>query len=218
MDSLPPTEKPPRPEPRWPAMLGVITTASVLFSLPETLTPGPHWAAPGTLLFLLIPSTILHRAGQSRWAHLFGILISGVGTSALIWSLSALIRGLPDHSISAPVLLRASATLWLGNILVFASWYWRLDGGGPHLRDRKQRHLDGAFLFPQMSMEGSAPWLKTWRPGFVDYLALAFTTSTAFSPADVVPLSRWAKMLMMAQSLISLITLAIVAARAVNMM
>ena len=109
----------------------------------------------------------------------------------------------------------------MSNILVFASWYWRLDGGGPNVRDKREAHVDGAFLFPQMMMD---PDLKkqmgedSWSPGFVDYLFLAFNTSTAFSPTDVPVLTRWAKVLMMVQSLISLTTLALLAARAVNIL
>ncbi len=102
------------------------------------------------------------------------------------------------------------------NILVFASWYWRLDAGGPNQRDLRDSHEDGAFLFPQMI----TPWDsdKNWRPGFVDYLFLAFNTSTAFSPTDVPVLSRWAKLMMMVQALISLATVALLAARAVNIL
>jgi hypothetical protein len=99
-------------------------------------------------------------------------------------------------------------------VLVFASWYWRLDAGGPHKRDRLEAHVEGSFLFPQMTMK---PAMKNWRPGFVDYLFLAFNTSTAFSPTDTPPLTRWAKMLMMTQSMLSLSTIAILAGRAINM-
>ena len=107
------------------------------------------------------------------------------------------------------------------NILVFACWYWRLDAGGPTQRDLQRSHTDGAFLFPQMT---SDPDLRKemgedqWRPGFVDYLFLAFNTSTAFSPTDVPVLSRWAKTLMMIQASISLATIALLAARAVNIL
>jgi hypothetical protein len=118
-------------------------------------------------------------------------------------------------------LLRAATALWIGNVLVFASWYWRLDAGGPHQRDLQESHTDGAFLFPQMTL--SPEFRKEmgeddWKPGFMDYLFLAFNTSTAFSPTDVPVLSRWAKGLMMIQAIISLATIAILAARAVNIL
>lgn len=140
-------------------------------------------------------------------------------TAAMIWSLSALVAGLPAKRESPPELLRAATALWLSNILVFASWYWRLDAGGPHRRDLRQSHSGGAFLFPQMTERTSAnPAARSWKPGFMDYLFLAFNTSTAFSPTDTPVLSRWAKALMMIQSLVSLGTIAILAARAINIL
>jgi hypothetical protein len=103
--------------------------------------------------------------------------------------------------------------------MVFASWYWRLDAGGPHMRALRPAHQEGAFLFPQMTV---APRSKladsAWKPGFVDYLFLAFNASTAFSPTDVPVLSRWAKLLMMVQSCISLGIVLILAARAINIL
>src|ERR1700684_3885315 len=140
-------------------------------------------------------------------------------TLALVASLSLLIMRLPGRRDQPVELLRAAGALWVGNILVFASWYWRLDGGGPNERDKLPVHKDGAFLFPQMMMD---PELRRqmgedrWNPGFIDYLFLAFNTSTAFSPTDVPVLSRWAKVLMIVQSSISLATVALLAARAVN--
>jgi uncharacterized membrane protein len=119
------------------------------------------------------------------------------------------------------VLLRAAAGLWACNVLVFAVWYWRLDAGGPNQRDLQGSHTDGAFLFPQMVMDPvlkAAAGEEDWRPGFVDYLFLAFNTSTAFSPTDVPVLSRWAKGMMMVQSSISFTTVVILAARAVNIL
>lgn len=142
-------------------------------------------------------------------------------TLAMIVSLSLLIGALPDHKQSPKSLLLSAAALWSTNILVFAAWYWRLDAGGPNARDLTRVHTDGAFLFPQMTMDQEAKLAageQCWRPGFVDYLFLAFNTSTAFSPTDVPVLSRWAKLMMMVQSSISLATLALLAARAVNIL
>ena len=92
----------------------------------------------------------------------------------------------------------------------------RHDAGGPNMRDQRKAHIEGAFQFPQMVLSGKSA--RAWRPGFIDYLFLAFNTSTAFSPTDVPVLSRWAKVMMMIQALISLVTVAIVAARAVNIL
>jgi hypothetical protein len=128
---------------------------------------------------------------------------------------------LPDKKEAPKDLLKSAAALWVTNILVFASWYWRLDGGGPTARELRGVHTDGAFLFPQMTLDQQAKVAmgeQCWNPGFVDYLFLAFNTSTAFSPTDVPVLSRWAKLLMMIQSLISLATIALLAARAVNIL
>jgi uncharacterized membrane protein len=111
--------------------------------------------------------------------------------------------------------------LWITNILVFAVWYWRLDAGGPHQRDKRPGHTEGDFLFPQMTMSEQAlrdAGMENWSPEFIDYLFLAFNTSTAFSPTDVPVLARWAKVLMMLQSLLSLLILALLAARAVNIL
>jgi uncharacterized membrane protein len=132
-----------------------------------------------------------------------------------------LIRALPSHQIPPQELLKSAAALWLSNILVFASWYWRLDAGGPHLRAQRTDHTKGAFLFPQMTMAPErrhAAGLQEWTPNFIDYLFLAFNTSTALSPTDVPILSRWAKVLMMLQSIISLLVIALLAARAVNIL
>jgi len=109
----------------------------------------------------------------------------------------------------------------VSNILIFASWYWRLDGGGPQQRALTRGHVDGAFLFPQMTMHPEARIAageQEWQPNFVDYLFLAFNTSTAFSPTDVPVLSRWAKLLMMIQAMISLLVIALLAGRAVNIL
>ena len=117
-------------------------------------------------------------------------------------------------------LLRSAAALWVTNFLVFASWYWRLDAGGPHARHLRGSHAKGDFLFPQMTLapDTQMPLDPDWSPGFVDYLFLAFNTSTAFSPTDSPVLARWAKLAMMLQSSISLATLALLAARAVNIL
>jgi hypothetical protein len=100
----------------------------------------------------------------------------------------------PEKRESPTELLRAASALWPSNILVFASWYRRLDAGGPHRRDLRESHNEGAFLFPQMTRRPNTnPAARAWKPGFMDYLFLAFNASTAFSPTDVPVLSRWAK-------------------------
>jgi hypothetical protein len=209
----------PDPEPRWPVIVAALATCGLYLSLPERLTPGPSWLLPLIVVLLLIPTVITQRFGLTEVNYVFGFIVSGILTAALAWSLGTLIAGLPAKSESPIELLRAAAALWVCNVLVFACWYWRLDAGGPHQRDLRHSHYEGAFLFPQMTLpEGSKILKKLWKPGFVDYLFLAFNTSTAFSPTDVPVLSRWAKGLMMVQSCISLGTLAILAARAINVL
>lgn len=203
-----------RPEPRWPAILALVALGGLYLVLPEQLTAGPNWSLLAAVVILLVPSIVSHRMGNTRFSHMLGFVISAVVTLALVWSLATLIAGLPGKRQTPAELLRCAAALWLSNVLVFASWYWRLDAGGPHARDLRPSHNEGAFLFPQMTIKGN----KAWKPGFVDYLFLAFNTSTAFSPTDVPVLSRWAKILMMVQSAISLGTLAILAARAINIL
>ena len=203
-----------QPEARWPAVLALLAMGGLYLVLPEQLTAGPSWLLLAVVVALLVPAIVSRRTGHTRLNHALGFAVSVAITIALVWSLGTLIAGLPGKREPPPVLLRSAAALWFSNILVFAAWYWRLDAGGPHARDLRPSHIEGAFLFPQMLMKTG----KAWRPGFVDYLFLAFNTSTAFSPTDVPVLSRWAKLLMMVQSVISLGTVAIVAARAINIL
>jgi uncharacterized membrane protein len=206
-------------EPRWPAIVAVLATAGLFLFMPERLTFGPNWLLLVLVGILSIPTVISRRMGNTDLNYWFGLSLSGVITLATVWSLVMLIGGLPAKKENPEELLRAAVALWISNILVFACWYWRLDAGGPHARDQRRFHTDGAFLFPQMTLPDDSHLCKTgWRPGFIDYLFLAFNTSTAFSPTDVPVLSRWAKCLMMVQSSVSLGTLAILAARAINIL
>jgi Protein of unknown function (DUF1345) len=193
--------------------MAVLSIGGLYWALPEPLTPGPSWL----LLILVLPLTaaawLAHRRGQYALNQAVGYTLLAVITIALIWSLGMLIALLPAHKESPKDLLRSAVALWFSNILVFACWYWRLDAGGPHARELRGIHTEGAFLFPQMTQDN-----REWIPGFMDYLFLAFNTSTAFSPTDVPVLSRWAKGMMMVQSTISLGTVALLAARAVNIL
>ena len=134
----------------------------------------------------------------------------------MIGSLATLIYGIPRHTASPQALLRSAAALWFTNVLVFALWYWKLDAGGPLKRDHPLGLANSSFLFPQML--GRENMDSSWKPNFVDYLFLAFNTSTAFSPTDTAVLSRWAKGAIMLQSLISLTIVVLLAARAVNIL
>ena len=201
-------------EPRWPAWLAALGVGGLYLALPASLTIGPTWLPIVVFALLTIPVLVFHRNGNERLNEASGHILLGVITAWMLLSLSRLIIGMAQHTESPKMLLLSAGLLWTSNVLVFASWYWRLDAGGPNARDRREKHEDGAFLFPQMTMDEH----ENWTPGFVDYVFLAFNTSTAFSPTDVPVLSRWAKLLMMVQASISLATLALLAARAVNIL
>ncbi|MBZ5608295.1 MAG: DUF1345 domain-containing protein [Acidobacteriia bacterium] len=212
----PAASTPPDGEPKWPAILAILATAALNVVLPEQLTFGPGWLLLIVVCLLEIPSIIAYRTGRTGLHRVLSHTVAALVTASMVWSLALLIARLPSHSDPPKTLLGAAATLWIANVLVFASWYWRLDAGGPHQRDLRESHTEGAFLFPQMMIPGKHA--RTWRPGFVDYLFLAFNTSTAFSPTDVPVLSRWAKLMMIVQASISLMTVALIAARAVNIL
>lgn len=221
MSSLPAENERFDPEPRWPAAIAVAAVAGLYFALPRYLTIGPHWVFPAVVIALLIPTVVSHRAHRHRLNRVLGFTVESVLTLGLIAYIVLLIRALPSHLETPTELLISATGLWFTNILVFALWYWRLDAGGPYRRDSRIGHPDGAFLFPQMTMEpkenlpeGEAPW----APNFIDYLFLSFTTSTAFSPTDAPVLARWAKAMTMLQAIISLTVLVLLAARAVNIL
>jgi hypothetical protein len=202
-------------------MVAMLAVGALYYAMPSALTVGPDWLVFVLIAALSAPSILTSRRGYWQVTQTLGYTSSTVVTLALIASLVLLVSRLPQHKESPAQLLIAAAALWVSNLLVFACWYWRLDAGGPHQRDLRRSHTDGAFLFPQMVLD---PELRKemgedqWSPGFVDYLFLAFNTSTAFSPTDVPVLSRWAKGLMMIQSAISLASIALLAARAVNIL
>lgn len=208
-------------EPRWPAVLALLAVGGLRLALPESLSAGPAWLLIILVVILTIPTVWARYRGMDTLNKVMGYVLTSIVTLDMIWSLYLLIAALPSHKEAPQDLLRSAASLWLTNILVFASWYWRLDAGGPRARELRGVHTDGAFLFPQMTLNQQAKremGEQCWSPGFVDYLFLAFNTSTAFSPTDVPVLSRWAKILMMVQSLISFTTVALLAARAVNIL
>lgn len=202
-------------EPRWPALVAMIAAGFLDLALPERLSFGPDWLLLAVVAVLVAPLVFSYRRGRYDVAHKLTYAANGVITLSLIASLGILIHGLPRHLESPEEMLRSAVALWVSNVLVFALWYWRLDAGGPLGRDRTRGNIDSSFLFPQMLDVECDP---AWSPQFMDYLFLAFNTSTAFSPTDTAPLSRWAKIGMMLQSLISLMIVALLAARAVNIL
>jgi hypothetical protein len=202
------------PEPRWPAFVAMLAAGGVYFSLPERLSVGPGWGLLAVILVLMVPIAVSNRRGDFHITRPLVVLANGAITVGMITSLVWLIKDIPQHRDSPMALLRAAIALWITNIVVFALWYWKFDAGGPSRRDTRTGRLKSSFLFPQMlNEEGLDP---DWSPQFMDYLFLAFNTSTAFSPTDTAVLSRWAKAGTMLQSLISLAIVVLLAARAVN--
>jgi hypothetical protein len=210
-----------QPESRWPALIAVLAAAGLYAALPEALSIGPRWLLAALAATLALATVITHIRGFHLSNIVLGHVLSAVLTVFMLLSLARLIAALPAHREAPIALLRSAAALWATNVLVFALWYWRLDAGGPHARGLRAGHDAGSFLFPQMTLDPENARESDgspWSPHFVDYLFLAFNTSTAFSPTDVPVLGRWAKMLMMTQSMISLSIVAILAARAVNIL
>ena len=193
-------------EPLWPPVMAMLAIGGLYSTLPPSLLGGaPRWLLATIVVGLSATILIFHYRGDHVLHQRLGYILNGVVTLAMIFSLALLIAQAAEHTIGPERLLSSAGVLWVSNILVFASWYWRLDAGGPHARARTPSHTDGAFLFPQMTMLPDvklAAGEQDWVPRFVDYLFLAFNTSTAFSPTDVPVLSRWAKMVMMVQAMI----------------
>jgi len=210
-------------EPRWPASAAVLVAAILTYILPEKYTIGPNWLLPVLELAVLIPLSIAapHRhKGEPPWQRYSAVGLIALVNVANLYSLIVLAQGLLQGKIHGkPIvannLLLSSILIWLTNVLVFALWYWELDRGGPNDRSQPD-HREPDFLFPQMTTPHCAP--ARWSPVFVDYLYVSFTNATAFSPTDTMPLTPWAKMLMGVQALTSLLTIALVAARAVNIL
>jgi hypothetical protein len=198
----------------------VLVAALLFITLPPHLTLGPKWLMPLLIIALDIPLMVsgpIRRDQSLRLRRAAAITMFAIVNAANIASLTLLVRtlllGYPKETGSG--LLYAAAAIWLTNILVFALWFWELDRGGPQARlTASQRDAD--FLFPQMVTPECAP--VDWLPSFADYLYLGITNSTALSPADTMPLTTWAKALMTCESLISLLTIALVAAHAVGIL
>jgi len=210
-----------KPEPRWQALLALLAIGGIYLALPRWFIVGPVWLLPGLIVILLVPTVMTHRTGSYSLNHALGILINSIITIALIGSVVLLVTALPSHKEQPLRLLASGAALWLTNVLVFALWYWRLDGGGPNVRDRHREFGSRSFVFPQMQIEKIERGrfnVEGWRPGFVDYLFIAFTQSSTFGPTDAPLLAHWAKGLAMCQILVSLSIVVLLISRAVGIL
>lgn len=192
------------------ASLGALLVGVVYLLLPDSLTIGPNWLVLALDIALLLPVAfaIIIRPVPHNLLRAFRTGLQVVLTLAMLSSIGLLVGNLPNFRQGGQ-LLRPAALLWLTNILIFAGWYWEIDGDGPFQR-RQRNHAAVDFLFPQQ-VGG-----KTWAAGFVDYLFLAFCFATALSPADTAPLTARAKLLMMGEAVVSLLILILLIARSVN--
>lgn len=209
---------------RLPALLAIAVGVILYILLPDRLSYGPKWLLPVAESAVALPIVVTWRretAEEVRWKRYAAVTLIAIMSLANIVSLVLLVHALlgsnvlAHHEIKARDLIFWSLQIWATNVLVFALWYWELDRGGP-LERCNPHHREPDFLFPQMITPGSSS--SFWTPQFIDYLYVAFTNAAAFSPTDTLPLTPTAKVLMLVQSAASLLTVALVASRAVNIL
>jgi hypothetical protein len=210
-------------ESRWPPAIAILIflllNVSLRIWLPSERAVGVPWLLPAIEVILLVVLVVADPAGDGRRSlqlRMVAIVLVSLLLVAALWATAVLIdhlvTGAPQTEKGGP-LLASGSLVWLGNILAFSLFYWVLDSGGPRVRTSRP-HQYPDFAFPQKQDPDLAP--PDWHPIFVDYLYLGFCTSTAFSPTDVIPLARWAKLAMAVQSAVSLAVIGLVIARAVN--
>jgi uncharacterized membrane protein len=215
----------------------VLTATGLYATLPTRFIAGHgsagifgalRWIVPALTILLLVPlllsmpqQRLLRSAGERAAAlrltrRLAALAVIGVITAANAASITLLVHLLvAGAATQARQLLRAGIHLWCTNVLVFGLWFWELDGGGP-IERRHQARPEPDFLFPQQAAAENTG--VRWQPNFIDYLYVSYTNATAFSPTDTMPLSQWAKLLMIVQSAASLLLAIMVVARAVNIL
>ena len=225
-----------RPIDFWLARGAILVIVGLQLALVNDLSVGPRWLAPGIELALLVPLSIATAWTQKtakdastdtqwnwvsrkkklvrRLAVVLTFISTIMNSGALVRLIDAILAG---HAGSGRTLLIDAVNIWATNVVIFALWFWTIDRSGPAGRGL-QSEEKADFLFPQYQMPKINSEQKPWIPGFVDYLFLAFTNATAFSPADTFPLTARAKLLMMAESAISFATIALVASRAVGIL
>ena len=218
---VPAWRRPTEGEARWQVSVAVAAAVALQFPLPGRLVLlHPDWLLPalqGLLLLALVMANPRRINRESRALRLLGLTFAALLSLANAWSVAQLVIGLVNGTMgnTAGPLLVTGGSIWLTNVIVWGLWYWEFDRGGPVARANADRMYPD-FQFAQMATPQLAP--PDWEPAFADYLYLSFTNAAAFSPTDVLPLSRWSKMAMTAQATVSIVTVALVVARAVNIL
>lgn len=206
-------------DPVWHVQVAVLAAILLQLLLPSRYVLGLQYGLPAVELLLIIAlsfTTPRERIFKSLRRRINVFLLIGVMTAGNGYALSVVINRLLEHHVTdARQLILAAINIYLTNVIAFALWYWEMDGGGPGERQRIEKY-EHDFMFPQNQNEDYKH--PDWKPTFIDYLYVSFTNSMAFSPTDTAPLTRRAKMLMLAQASISLLVIALVAARAVNIL
>jgi uncharacterized membrane protein len=206
------------PEPRWPASLALVVCVALYVALPDRLVVGPHWLLPVLVALPLIPlSARKHRhPDESSWIRYATLGLIALVTVANVTSMVLLVHHLlSGHVSQGRKLIYSAVAVWLTNVIVYGLWFWEIDRGGPHRRASGEK-LPVDLQFPQMENAELAP--EHWRPHFTDYLYTSFANGTSFAPADAMPFTLRMKALFTTESIVSLVTIAVVAARAVNIL
>jgi hypothetical protein len=221
-DRLEKEERGPGFEPRWPVVLAILTALLLLVMLPGRIRLFPLWVPYIIAVGGVAPIVVVSVAREKeRWLRvergvtlLVGVVIACVTAASLGQLTFALVHR--SGEVGGTALLASSVAVWVDNVLAFSLLYWQIDRGGPAARARGAGSRPD-WIFPQEGApDANGP--AGWRPAYVDYMFLGFTTATAFSPTDTLPLTPRAKMLMMLESSISLGTIVLVAARAINIL
>jgi uncharacterized membrane protein len=207
-------------EPRVQVTIAIVAAIGLMLSLPPRVANRPRWVLPGLAALLLIGVFVAKSARAERRTR--ALRVASLALIAVITLSNATSGGrlivdlVRAHGIRNPTqLLLTGGAIWLTNVIAFGLWYWEFDRGGAVERAAGSRPYPD-FVFPQMTSPELAP--PDWEPGFVDYLYMSFTNAMAFSPTDVMPMTRWAKLTMLSQSIVSVVTLVLVIARAVNIL
>jgi uncharacterized membrane protein len=219
-DTPAPEPSPAGAEPRWPMATAVLAATILYIGMPHRGRVPGWWVGP-VLQLVLLGVLIAQDRGRidrrSATMHrlmvaLLVVMTLGIALSVTVLAIDILVA---VRGVTATILLGRGAAIWVENVIVFSLWYWQLDRGGPAER-AAGAPIPPSFAFPENATPELAP--PGWRPAYPDYLYLAYTNATAFSPTDTLPVRRWAKLTMMVQSTLSLVIAILVLARAINIL